>query len=297
MKVHSKKKKQTGQLWLNVFFIILTLCYIIPIFLAISISFEGERNQWFSLLPHSFSLAGYKMVFARPEKIIRAYLVTFFYTSVATIGSLLVESLYAYPLSKRDFKYRKAMTFILFFTTLFNGGIVASYVINTNVLKLGNSIWIYILPALMNAWNVIIIRTFFQGLPGDIFEAARIDGASELLIFVKMVLPLSKPVLASIGFLTFISLWNNWTTTQVYIRDPNLYSLQYLLKLIIDNEERLKQMATQGGLAMGLNVASASNLESMRFAMAVIAAGPICFLFPFLQKYFAKGMTLGSVKG
>ncbi len=235
------------------------------------------------------------MIFERPKKIFDAYAVTIFYSVTATVGRLIVMSLFGYALSKRDFKYRNILTFLLFFTTLFNGGLVPSYLVNTNLLHLKNTIWIYIFPALLSAWDVIVIRTFFQGLPIELFEAARIDGATEFQCWHRIAIPLATPVLASVGFLGFINLWNNWSTSQIYIRDPELYSLQYLLKLILDNEDMLKQMA-QAGMALG-STAELENLESMRFAMAVVAAGPICFLFPFFQKYFARGMTLGSVKG
>ncbi len=290
-----KIKKNIGQMSLHTFFILLCLCYIIPIVLVISISFEGQSGQFFSLFPKEFSLTGYQMIFERPKKIFDAYAVTIFYSVTATVGRLIVMSLFGYALSKRDFKYRNILTFLLFFTTLFNGGLVPSYLVNTNLLHLKNTIWIYIFPALLSAWDVIVIRTFFQGLPIELFEAARIDGATEFQCWHRIAIPLATPVLASVGFLGFINLWNNWSTSQIYIRDPELYSLQYLLKLILDNEDMLKQMA-QAGMALG-STAELENLESMRFAMAVVAAGPICFLFPFFQKYFARGMTLGSVKG
>ncbi len=296
VKKNNLKKSDWGQIWLNLFFVIVCLCYIIPFILLISISFEGNTGAGFSLIPKEFSLDGYRMIFANPAKVIKAYGVTIFYSVTATIGSLIVMSLFAYTLSKRDYKYRNVLTFLLFFTTLFNGGLVPSYLVNANILHLNNTIWIYILPALMNAWNVIIIRTFFQGLPEELFEAARIEGAGEARIWLQIALPLSKPTLASVGFLGFIALWNNWMTSQVYIRNPDLYSLQYLLKNILDNEQALREMARSGMVSLA-TTGQMQNLEAMRFAMAIVAAGPACLIFPFFQKYFAKGMTLGSVKG
>lgn len=292
-----RRKSPIGQIFLNLFFILLCLCYVLPMLLVISISFEGNSSQFFSLVPRDFTLDAYRLVFARPQKILNAYGVTAFSAIVGTLGSLAVMMMFAYALSKRDFKYRGFFTFLLFFTTLFSGGMVPSYLVNTQLLHLGNKIWIYILPGLINAWNVIVIRTFFQGLPNELYEAAHLDGASELRICFQIVLPLSTPALASVGFLGFIDRWNNWSTAQVYIRNPDLYSMQYLLKIILDSEETLKQLAEAGQVSTGDADKQLSNLESMRFAMAVVAAGPMCFVFPFFQKYFAKGLTLGSVKG
>lgn len=293
----TKKKPSWGQLLLNVFFIIVCICYVYPLLLLVAISFEGSTGTGFSLIVKDFTLQAYQQIFFRPEKIIRAYGVTFTYSIAATLGSLVVMSMFAYALSRRDFKYRNVITFLLFFTTLFSGGIVPSYLVNSKFLHLNNTIWIYILPSLMNAWNCIVLRTFFQGLPDGLHEAAQLDGASELRICFQIVIPLSMPALASIGFLAFIGHWNQWYTTSIYIRDMNLYSLQYILKIYLDGEEQVREMMQQGFIN-GLDAdKQLKNLETLRFAMAVVAAGPMMFVFPFFQKYFAKGLTLGSVKG
>ena len=297
--ISSKKNNRIpfGQIVLHVFFVLLSACYVYPLLLLVAVSFEGARNPLFSLRIQEFTIVAYQQIFATPEKIFKAYAVTGFYSVVATFGSLIVMAMFAYALSKRDFKYRNIITFLLFFTTLFNGGLVPSYLVNAKLLHLNNTIWIYIIPSLMNAWNVIVIRTFFQGLPEGLNEAARIDGASELRICFQIIIPLATPALASVGFLTFIGHWNNWYTSQIYIRNVDLYSLQYLLKIILDGEAVLKEMIASG-MAVGVNMEEAlQNLEGLRFAMAVVAAGPMVFVFPFFQKYFAKGLTIGSVKG
>ncbi len=296
-KLKKRKKPAIGQIVLHVFFIVLCFCYIYPLALMVAISFEGAEYSSFSLAVKEFTTGAYRQVFAAPEKILKAYGVTTFYSVVATFGSLLVMAPFAYALSKRDFKYRNIITFLLFFTTLFSGGLVPSYLVNSKLLKLNNKIWVYIIPVLMNAWNVIVIRTFFQGLPDSLAEAARIDGASELRVCFQIMIPLATPALASVGFLAFIGHWNNWYTTSIYIRNPDLYSLQYLLKLILDSQQQLKEMMQQGFLSDAYVGEQLRNLEALRFAMAVIAAGPVMVIFPFFQKYFAKGMTLGSVKG
>ena len=279
-----KKKSPVGQVLLNVFFILLCVCYVYPLILLVAISVEGSPGFGFSIIVKNFTLQAYEQIFARPERILRAYGVTFFYSIVATLGSLLVMSTFAYALSKRDFKYRNVITFLLFFTTLFSGGIVPSYLVNAKLLHLNDTI-------------CIVLRTFFQGLPEGLHEAARIDGASELRICFQIVIPLSLPALASIGFLAFITHWNQWYTTSIYIRDMNLYSLQYLLKIYIDGEEQVQALMQQGLLSETDATEQLRSLETLRFAMAVVAAGPMLFVFPFFQKYFAKGLTLGSVKG
>ncbi len=289
-----KKKLPGGQIALHTFFCILSLAYIIPLILLVATSFEGAESPMFSLMPREFSLRAYEMIFESPTRIINAYKVTAFYSIFGTLASLAVMSMFAYTLARPNFKLKNVLTFILFFTTLFSGGMVPSYILNTRYLGIGNTIWIYILPAMVSAWDVIVIRTYFKGLPNELYEAAYLDGASELRLCFTIILPLSTPVLASVGFLSFIGRWNNWYTTQIYIKDLTLYSLQYLLKIILDNMEWLEQLANEGQMDAKEELA---NLESMRFAMAVVAAGPMLVVFPFFQKYFAKGMTLGAVKG
>lgn len=294
--MNKKHKKLVGQFALNLFFICVSLCYILPLVLMIANSVSGSINQGFSLIPKDFTLNAYKQIFAKPQRLIDAYGVSLFDAGVGTIMSLVVMALFAYPLSRPNFKLKGILTFIVFFTTLFNGGLVANYVIYSKYLHLNDTVWIYILPGMVSAWNVIVIRTYFQGLPKELFECARLDGASELRICFRIAVPLSTPVLASVGFLKFISAWNSWSTSQVYIRNPKLIQLQYLLKQILDDLEKLERMLELGSADVTA-MADVRNLETLRFAMAIVAAGPMLVIFPFFQKYFAKGMTLGSVKG
>ena len=162
---------------------------------------------------------------------------------------------------------------------------------------MGNTVWVYIFPNLVNAFHVIVIRTFFQGLPQSLTEAAKIDGASELRIFFKIVIPLSKPVIATISLLTLLARWNDWNTALIYIKSTNLYSLQYLLQKILREVEFVKNMAESTPIA-GIDMdATQLPSETIRFAMCMVAAGPMLVVFPFFQKYFAKGLTVGAVKG
>ena len=289
------QKRKIGQIALHTFFIILCMCYILPLILVISISLEGGNNHGFKLIPDEFSLTAYKMIFDNPKPILDAYITTIFYSVVGTVSSLVVMAMLAYTLSRPEFKLKNIYTFILFFTTLFSGGMVPAYILNTRYLHLGDKIWIYILPFIVNAWNVIVIRTYFQGLPKELFESARLDGASEMRICFRIAVPLSTPVLASVGFLRFIDAWNDWSTSQVYIKRPELRSLQYLLQQILNDIKMIEQMVDQGMMNDADTIIT--NLETMRFALVVVAGVPAMMIFPFFQKYFAKGMTIGSVKG
>ena len=297
MKYFKKKRKLTsGQIVLHSFFILFCLCYILPYILLVSSSLEGSPSQFFHLFPQKFSLDAYKAVFARPRRIIDAYMVTIFYSVTGVLSSLFITSLVAYALSRKYFKLRKIYTFILFFTTLFDGGMVPTYVIYSRYLHLNDTIWIYILPGVMSAWNAIVIRTAFQNLPFELFESARIDGASEYRICFQIAIPLSTPVLASMGFIKFLGLWNDWMTSTIYIKNSRLVSLQALLKSIVDSVAFMQQMILDGQSSSNL-YENLANVETMRFAMGVVGVGPALLVFPFFQKYFAKGMIVGSVKG
>ena len=291
-----KKKLGTGQIVLRAVFIVLVLMYIIPFILTISISFSDETSlirNGYSLIPHVFSLEAYKMVFNNPAQIFQSYKVTIIFTVTATALSVLVMGVMAYPLSRPNFRFRGPLSFYVLFTMLFSGGMVPTYLLIVKYLHLDNTIWVYILPGLVSAYNLIIIRTNYKSLPEELIEAAKMDGATELYICFKIVMPLCKPVLASVGFLFFVAKWNDWNTALLYITDPKLYSLQYLLQKILNEAEFLKQLAEAGELMGGEVFPS----ESYRYAMALVAAGPVLCVFPFFQKYFAKGMTLGGVKG
>lgn len=292
----NKKKIPWGQLVLNVIFIVTSLTYILPLILMISISISSEdaiTQYGYTILPKVVGFDGYKAVFKNPTQLLDSYKVTIIFSVVATVLSMLVKALAAYPLSRPNYKLKKASTMFMFFTMLFSGGLVPTYILNTKYLHLDNTIWIYILPGLVAAWDIFIMRTFFQGLPAGLVEAAKIDGASEYRIFFTIIIPLSTPVLASLGFMYLIGKWNDWNTALIYIRDTELYSLQYLLQRILREAEFVENMAKQGQ-----NVGDYTPpTETMRYAMAVLAAGPMMIIFPFFQKYFAQGLTIGSVKG
>lgn len=294
------KKNTMGNKLINLFFVLFSLLFIVPFILIISISFTDEQTLiagGYGLWPKVFSLEAYKYVFKSPEQLIDSYKVTIFYSVFGTLLAMLVMTLMAYPLSRKSYKYRQPVMFFVFFTMLFSGGLVPSYILITKYLRLNNSVWVYILPYLANAYHIIVIRTFFQGLPSELVESAKIDGASELLIFFRIILPLSKPVLATVALLTLLTRWNDWNTALLYIRDTDKYSLQYLLQKILREAEFVKNMAESSPVAGITLDASVIPSETARYAMCIVAAGPMLVIFPFFQKYFAKGLTVGAVKG
>ena len=295
-----KKSKRIPNIIINIMFSLGSLVFILPFVLIISASFSDEQtllSEGYKLIPSVFSTEAYKYVFRNPQQLLDSYKVTIIYSIVATVLGVVVMSMLAYPLSRPNYKYKKIATFFIFFTMLFSGGLIPTYIWITRYLHLGDTIWVYILPCLVNAFHVIVIRSFFQGLPQALMESAKIDGASELQTFFKIVMPLSKPVIATISLLTLLARWNDWNTALIYIKSTNLYSLQYLLQKILREAEFVKNMAESSPVA-GVDL-DLSNLPSVtiRFAMCMVAAGPMLIIFPFFQKYFAKGLTVGAVKG
>ena len=236
------------------------------------------------------------MIFNDMSGIIQAYKVTIAFTLLHTALAVVLQATLAYPMSKNYFKQRNKLIWFVFFTMLFSAGMIPGYITNTKILGLGNNFWVYVLPGAVSAWNVMIIKTFYNGLPNELFESAKIDGAGEFRTFLSIVVPMAKPCYATIGFLTLVQKWNDWNTTLVYIRDGEWYSLQYLLQTMLREAEELKKMM-ENSASMAANFEQAVSTEPMRFAMALIAAGPVLLIFPWFQKYFTKGMTVGAVKG
>lgn len=284
---------------LHLFFILFSLTFIIPFIYVLSIALSNEMDVMkygYTLIPKNPDWTAYQAIFRNPTQLIDAYAVTIANTALGTFLALLLQTMAAYPLSRSNFKLKGFVTFYIFFTVLFGGGLIPTYILNTKYLHLGNTFWIYIVSGLVSGWNIIIIRTFFQGIPTAIVESAKLDGASEFTIFGKIIIPLSKPVIATIGVLTVLGKWNDWNTTLIYISNPKLYTLQYLLQKLLRDAEYVQQMI-QSGMVSSQNMEDLLPTEAMRFAMAVVAAGPMLVIFPFFQKYFTKGLTVGAVKG
>ncbi len=296
------KRKIREQIPLHIFFIILSVVFLYPFLLLVGASLSEEKDViefGYSVIPKHFSLNAYKFIFADAHKIVQAYKVTAFYSVIGTGLAVLLQAMIAYPLSKKNLKGRNFISFYLYFTMLFSGGMVADYIIRTQVYHLQNSMLVYILPGLVGAWSVFMMRTFFQGIPNEIFEAVCVDGGNEFMTFFRFVLPLSKPVLATVALTTFLGKWNDWYTSMLYISDENMISLQYLLQKMLQNMELIKQMSGNANVSSMISGSSTGQIpsETVRMAMAIIVAGPTFIIFPFFQKYFVRGLTIGSVKG
>ncbi|SHK84565.1 putative aldouronate transport system permease protein [Anaerocolumna jejuensis DSM 15929] len=298
MSKHMEVKKEKTSLWIHAFFILFAAICIIPFIIVISASLSNEKDliiNGYSVLPRTIDWTAYMYIFKNPSVIGNAYLVTLFITVAGTFLTVLFTAMMAYALSRPQFKLKKAMTFIIFFPTLFSGGLVPSYIINSQYLHLTDSLWALILPGITNVFYIIMVRTFFKQLPDGLFEAAKIDGANEYRIFFRIALSLSKPVLATVAFLTALGKWNEWYSAMLYIRNPDLYPLQYLLQsMMLKIQSVLKMMTTAPSMTGSM---TSMPSETLRMAMVVVATGPMLIFFPFFQKYFTKGMTMGSIKG
>ncbi|WP_321028062.1 carbohydrate ABC transporter permease [Eisenbergiella tayi] len=271
------------------------LVCIIPFFLIIASSFTSESyiiKNGYVLWPKEFSTSAYELIFKNPAKILRAYGVTAFVTIIGTALSVFVNAMTGYVLQRKDFRWRNIFSFYFFFTTLFSGGLVPWYILCVKTLHLKNTIWALIIPTIVSVWNIILVKGFMGGIPGEITESAKIDGAGDFRIFVKLILPLSKPVVATIGLFTALAYWNDWYMCMLFIDKKELFDLQYLLYQLMGSIKALREIASQSTISV-----SSMPIESTKMALTNVATGPIILVYPFVQKYFVKGLTLGSVKG
>lgn len=275
-----------------------SLSCILPFILMFMASITDDNaivNDGYSFFPTKFSFGAYEYLFQASDLILRAYGVTVLVTVVGTAASLLMTSLLAYPLSRKDLPGGKIMAFVVFFTLLFNGGLVPTYMVYTQVFHIQNTLWAQIVPwLLMNGFNVLLMRSFFiNTIPAAVIESASIDGAGEFTIYRRMILPLSLPILATIGLFQALAFWNDWNNGLVFVNDPNVLNLQNVLNQIMSNIDFLSMNSNMGtGEAL-------SNMprETFRMAIAVIGVVPILLAYPFFQRYFVKGLTIGAVKG
>ncbi len=274
---------------------LVALVCLIPFILLISGSFTSEqwiRFHGFSLWPGELSLEAYKIIFKTPEKIVRAYGVSIFITAVGTLAGLFLTSLTAYVISRKDAKYRNALSFFFYFTTLFNGGMVSTYIFYIQYLHLKDNYLALILPGVFNVFYLLIMRTFVNNIPFALIESAKLDGAGEWRIYFTIILPLLKSGLATIGLFLALGYWNDWYNAMLYMNDEAKYPLQYMLYSVQQQTQALARIAAQAGIQVA-NLPS----NSLKMAMAVVATGPIIIVYPFVQKYFISGITIGSVKG
>lgn len=266
---------------------------LFPFLLVLSASFTDEYTllwEGYKLFPSKVSTSAYKLLF-QTSQLGSAYLVTIFTTVVGTALSLLVTSMMSYALSVKKLRIRNKIAFFVYFTMLFSGGMVSSYLLISKYLHLKDNIWVYILPALISPWNMMLLRNFFATIPESLAESAKIDGANDMTILMKIILPIAKPGLVTIGLFYALSYWNEWFRAMLYIDKDNLITLQYLIMKILRNINFANTVAGNIGVSMDVPT------YTVRMATVVATIGPIIFLYPFLQKYFVKGLTVGGVKG
>ena len=278
-----------------VFITLLAALCVLPFVMLISGSFSSEqaiRFNGYSILPQEFTTEAYGVIFKSPEKVLRAYGVTIFITAVGTILGLFLLTMTAYVISRQDFKYRNKISFFFYFTTLFNGGMISTYIFYIQYLHLKDNFLALILPGIMNVFYLLIMRSFVNTVPTALIESAKIDGAGEFRIFVQIVLPLLKSGLATIGLFMALGYWNDWYNAMLYMNTETKFPLQYMLYNMLQKQQALAAIASQVGIKVE-NLPS----NSLKLAMAVVATGPIILFYPFVQKYFVKGITIGSVKG
>lgn len=287
-------------LFFNLIFIILALISVIPVVVVLSISFSSEdsiRETGYHLFPVALSGEAYAYVIKQGTMILRALGVSALVTVVGTVLGVLLTTSMGYVLSRPTYKLNGFLTWVVFIPMIFNGGLVSSYFINTNLLGLKDSVWALILPLAVSSFNVIICKTFFKStIPDGLIESAEIDGASQLRIFFSIILPISLPVIATIGLFLCFSYWNDWFQSMLYIDNQNLYSLQALLNSLMSNVDALAKNAASMGVSYAVLVATMPK-ESARMAVAIIIVLPVAFAYPFFQKYFISGLTIGAVKG
>jgi putative aldouronate transport system permease protein len=278
--------------FIHLIFWFFACCTIVPLILVFIVSITDETTivrNGYSFFPEKISLGAYQYLFLDSMTIVKAYGITVLVTVLGTLIGLFLTALLAYPISRADFPYRKSFSFFIFFTILFNGGLVPWYLVFTQLLNVKDTIWGLIIPGLLlNGFFVLIMRTFFATtIPMAIIESAYMDGAGETRIFFQIVLRLSTPVLATVGLFYTLNYWNDWFNSMVFINNQDYYSLQYLLNKILLNIQFLAQNTRNNNATGSL---AALPTETVRMAMAIVGIGPLVLAYPFLQKYFVKGV-------
>ena len=285
------------QIFAHILLSFLIICAIAPFILLIMSSITEEQTlitNGYSFFPEKFSTYAYEYLFTKSAAVFRGYAISFLVTAIGTVCNLLFTTLYAYPLSRKELPGRNIFAFYLFFTMLFSGGLVPSYLMWTQTFHIRNTVFALLIPnLLMSAFNVIMMRTYFSAnIPDAVIEAARVDGANEFKILFGIVLPMALPIIATIGLLVGLAYWNDWYMCMLFIDKKELFDLQYLLYQLMGSIKALREIASQSTISV-----SSMPIESTKMALTIVATGPIILVYPFVQKYFVKGLTLGSVKG
>ena len=290
-----KKRIKVSQVALYGILTLISVLWIIPVLFIFSLSVTPETSLsevGYRLIPKEITFDAYTYIIKNPAQILNSYKISIIVTVIGTVAGLMFTTGIAYAMSRTDFKLGKHITRFVMFARLFHGGLIPTYIVVTQVLHLGNTLWVLILTMLVSPWNIFLMKSFLSSIPTELLEASFIDGATEYQTYFKVVLPLAKPGLATVGLLILFSYWNDWYQAMLYIDNMDLVPLQLLLYKIISNIQFVLQnsfyLASEGGSFPTI---------AARMATCVIAIAPMLLAFPFFQKYLAKGLTLGSVKG
>ena len=279
---------------------LLALLCLVPFLMVLAGSFSSEEAitaNGFSILPQDFSLEAYKTVFKEPMVVIRAYATTICLTAVGTLIGLLVQTMTAYVLSRKDFEWRNGFSFFFYFTTLFSGGLVPTYILYTQTLDLQDSYLALLLPLVFSVYNLLVMKSYISAIPDSLIDAAKIDGCGEVRSLFQVVLPLIKPALATVGLFIALAYWNDWYNAMLYIKSEERYPLQYFLYQQVNNIESYKKLISSNAVSSAVVSSLSLPTQTLKMALTIVVTGPIILAFPIVQKYFVQGITIGAVKG
>lgn len=279
---------------------IVALFCLVPFVMIVAGSFSSEvaiTQNGFSILPQDFSLEAYKTIFKDPTVVLRAYGTTIGLTIVGTFLGLLFQTTTAYVLSRKDFTWRNQFSFFFYFTTLFNGGLVPTYILMTQTLNLRDNYLALLLPLLFSVYNLLVLKSYISGLPDSLIEAAKLDGCSEFRILFQVVMPLIKPALATVGLFIALAYWNDWYNAMLYITKDAMYPLQYFLYKQVNNIQAYKSLLANSSISGAVVTSISLPTETLKMALTVVVTGPVVLVYPFVQRFFTQGITVGAVKG
>ena len=279
---------------------LLALLCLVPFLMVLAGSFSSEAAitaNGFSILPQDFSLEAYKTGFKEPMVGVRAYATTICLTVVGTALGLLIQTMTAYVLSRKDFEWRNGFSFFFYFTTLFSGGLVPTYVLYTQTLNLRDSYLALLLPLIFSVYNLLVMKSYISAIPDSLVDAAKIDGCGEVRTLFQVVLPLIKPALATVGLFIALAYWNDWYNAMLYIKSEERYPLQYFLYQQVNNIESYKKLISSNAVSSAVVSSLSLPTQTLKMALTIVVTGPIILAFPFVQKYFVQGITIGAVKG
>jgi putative aldouronate transport system permease protein len=279
---------------------LIALMCLIPFLMILAGSLSSEEaitQNGFSLLPQQFSWQAYQTVFREPMVVVKAYAVTIILTAAGVTVGLLLQTMTAYVLARKDFEWRNIFSFFFYFTTLFSGGLVPVYVLYTHTLKLNDNYLALLLPLVFSVYNLLIMKSYISAIPESLIDAAKIDGCGEVRTLFQVVMPLIKPALATVGLFIALAYWNDWYNAMLYIKSDDKYPLQYFLYQQVNNIEQYKKLISSNAVNSAIINAMTLPTQTLKMALTIVVTGPIILAFPMVQKYFVQGITIGAVKG